>query len=169
MTRRDVSSLWLLCIVWLAVFAPAAGAEQNNPVTFQIQVSQPEYERAGGVWTCGAAQLSRDECRGTVPLVMFGEPMSATIEISIVPYDIAPPRDKPSVKLRASLSGVRASYKASNSSGPMMLENEGSFAREIRLDQADEDRFLMFPVVRPTPQESFGLIIKRISPEKDRK
>ena len=65
MKRRDFSSLWLLCIVWLAVFAPGAGAEQNYPVTFQIQVSQPEYERAGGVWTCGAAQLFRDQCRGT--------------------------------------------------------------------------------------------------------
>ena len=162
MKRRDLGSLWLLCIVWLAVFAPGAGAEQNNPVTFQIQVSQPEYERAGGVWICGAVQLFQDRCRGTLPLVMFGEPMSATIEISIVPYDIEPPRDRKSVKLRASLSGVRAKYKASNRSGPMMLENDGSFAREIRLDQADED---MFPVARPIPDESFGLIIKRISPK----
>jgi hypothetical protein len=92
--------------------------------------------------------------------------MWATIEIAIVPYDIEPPRDRKSVTLRASLSGVRAKYKASNGSGPMMLENDGSFAREIRLGQADED---MFPVVRPTPEESFGLIIKRISPDKDRK
>jgi hypothetical protein len=166
MKRRDFSSLWLLCIVWLAVFAPRAGAEQNNPVTFQIQVSQPEYERTGGVWICGAAQLFREECRGTLPLVMFGEPMWATIEISIIPYYIEPPRDKKSVKLRASLSGVRGRYKASDRSGPMILENDGSFAREIRLDQADEDMFL---VARPIPQESFGLIIKRISSEKDHK
>ena len=165
MKRRDFSSLRLLCIVWLAVFAPGAGAEQSNPVTFQIQVSQPEYEHTGGVWTCGADQLFRDECRGTVPLIMFGEPMLATIEISIVPYDIATPRDRKSVKLRASLSGVRARYKASGRE-PMIPENDGSFAREIRLGQADED---MFPVVRPTPEESFGLIIKRISPDKDRK
>ena len=178
MKRRDFSSRWLLCIVWLAVFAPGAGAEQNSPVTFQIQVSQPEYERTGGVWTCGAAQLFREQCRGTVPLVMFGEPMSATIQISIVPYDLELHRDQKSVKLRASLSGVRAKYKPSDRSGPikykasdrrrpMMLENDGSFAREIRLDQADD--VVMFPVVRPTPQESFGLIIKRISPGKDHK
>ena len=31
MKRRDFSGLWLLCIVWLAVFAPGAGAEQNHP------------------------------------------------------------------------------------------------------------------------------------------
>jgi hypothetical protein len=164
MKRRDSGSLWLVCIVWLAVFAPRAGAEQNNPVTFQIQVSQPGYERAGGVWICGAAQLFRDECRGTVPLIMFGEPMWATIEIAIVPYDVQPLSGQKSVKLRASLSGVRASYKPAGRER-MILENDGSFAREILLDQADD----MFPVVRPTPEESFGLIIKRISREKDRK
>ena len=75
--------------------------------------------------------------------------MWATIEIAIMPYDIEPPRDRKSVKLHASLSGVRARYKASGRE-PMMLENDGSFAREIRLDQADDD---MFPVVRPIPQE----------------
>ena len=167
MKRRDVSRLWLLSIVWLAVFAGGAGAQQNNPVTFQIQVSQPGYERTGGVWTCGAAQLFQDKCRGTLPLVMFGEPMSATIQIAIIPYDLELARDQKSVKLRASLSGVRAKYKASDRRRPMMLENDGSFAREIRLDLADD--VVMFPVVRPIPQESFGLIIKRISPDTDRK
>ena len=168
MKRRDVGGLRLLCIVWPALFAPGAGAEQNNPVTFQIQVSQPEYERTGGVWTCGAVQLFREQCRGTVPLVMFGETMSATIQISIVPYDLELFRDQKSVKLRATLSGVRGRYKESYRSRPMMLENDGSFAREIRLDQAD-DMHPVFPVIRPVAQESFGLIIKRISSDTDRK
>ena len=44
-------------------------------------------------------------------------------------------------------------------------ENDGSFARASWLDQADD----MFPVVRPIPDELFGLIIKRMSPDKDRK
>src|SRR5262245_21518114 len=89
----------LLCMLWLAA---RAGAEQNNALTFRIEVSQPQYERTGGTWICVAAQLLHDKCRGTVPLVMFGEHMRATIEIAIMP-----PSDEKFFELRASLDGVR--------------------------------------------------------------
>jgi len=156
----------LFCIGWLALFAPGAGAEQTKATTFQIQVSQPEYEGMGGVWLCGEAQFFHNECRGTVPLVMFGEPMRATIEIATRVNSTG--RQK-LFELRASLDGVRVKYKGrvhvSRSVGLALLADDGSFAGAMRLDQAEDT----LAVSRPTPPEMFGLIIKRISSETDHK
>ena len=159
----------LLCIVWLALFAPGAGAEQTNPTTFQIQVSQPEYEGMGGVWTCGEAQFFRNECRGTVPLVMFGEPMRATIEIATRVPSTRRQGVSRLFELRASLDGVRVKYKGrvhvSRSVGLAFLADDDSFAGAMRLDQAEDT----LAVRRPIPPELFGLIIKRIPSQTDHK
>ncbi len=83
--------------------------------------------------------------------------MSATIEISTKPSLRA---DKKLVELRASLDGVRTKYKGTRR-GEMVLENDGSFAGTIKLDQAED----MLAVARAIPRELFGLIIKRMPSE----
>ena len=147
---------WLICIVWIAVFAPRAAAEQNDAITFQIKVSQPEYDRTGGVWICRAAQFERNECRGRVPLVMFAERMWVTIEIAMKSLSVGQ-----LFELRASLDGVRFRYKGSRGGRPLALDNDGSFAGVIQLDQVED--------ARPIHQELFSLMIKRMSSETDHK
>jgi hypothetical protein len=136
-----------------ACFASSAGAEQINPTTFQIQLSQPEYQRAGKTWICSSTQLLQNKCREAVPIIMFGEPRLAIVDVSLTRAGSLGTL----LVLRASLDGYPVKYKAAFIKGrPMALGSDGSFAGEIRFDQADE----RLAVARRTPGESFGLIIK---------
>jgi hypothetical protein len=167
-TLSITSFLIQACIVSLVIWPDRIGAEDSGPAAFRIEISQPEFGRAGQAWTCLTAALvqpdlnpwSPRECRESVPLIIFGRPTLAQIQVRITGK---------AVEVYASLDHPRRWYRASG--GPivglnrdLVLNTDGSLAEEIRLKYwGGGPGLAMDLVVRPSPEESLALKITPIA------
>ena len=151
------------CTVSVAFWPDRIGAQDSGPAAFRIEISQPEYgSRAGQAWTCLTADLVQSRCRQSVPLIIFGQPTLAQIEVRIT---IAPLKRK-AVEVHAWLDDPRGWYRASGGrqDRPLVLNTDGSIAREIRLEYWGEGPGLATNlVIRPSPEESLALKVTPIA------
>ena len=161
-TLSIASFLIQACIVSLVVWPDRIGAEESGPAAFRIEISQPEFGRAGQAWTCLTTALvqpdlapwSPRECRQSVPLIIFGRPILAQVEVHIT---------RKAVEVYVSLDQSRRWYRAQNRS--LVLNTDGSLATNIALEYWGGGPGLgaMDLVVRPSPKESLALKITPIA------
>jgi hypothetical protein len=165
MRALSITSLLIqACIVSVAMWPDRIGAEEKLPAAFRIEISQPEYSpRTGGTWVCSTEQLVRSECRHEVPLIIFGEPTLAQIQVGTA---VAPSKRR-AVVVYASLDHPRGWYRASGGRPGyfyLALNTDGSLAKEIRLQyEGERPGSFIYPVVRPSPQESLALKITPVA------
>jgi hypothetical protein len=154
-TLSITSFLIQACIVSVAIWPNHIGAEDSGPAAFRIEISQPQYSsRAGQAWTCLTAALVQYECWQSVPLIIFGRPTLAQIQVRIV----VSPLKRKAVEVYASLDHPQARYQPRGwyrASGgwqdrdhPLVLNTDGSLAKEIRLEYWGEKSGLVMNALR---------------------
>jgi hypothetical protein len=156
-TLSITSFLIQACIVSLVIWPDRVGAEDTGSAAFRIEISQPEYgSRAGQAWTCLTVALVQSElCRQSVPLIIFGRPTLAQIQVRITGKAVEVYWDHPSGWYRA--FGGRQDRA-------LVLNTDGSLAKEIRLEYwGEKPGLVMNPVARPSPEESLALKITPIA------
>src|SRR5262245_21997524 len=158
-TLSITSFLIQACIVSLAIWPDRVGAEDSGPAAFRIEISQPEFGRAGQAWTCLTAALvqpdlnpwSPRECRESVPLIIFGRPTLAQIQVRITGK---------AVEVYASLDHPLRWYLAVGGWPDRIfleLNSDGSLAEQIRLKYWGGGPGLAMDLVdRPSPEESLA-------------
>ena len=147
------------CIVSLAIWPDRIGAEDSGPAAFRIEISQPEYgSRTGQAWTCLTAAFVQSQCRQSVPLIIFGRPTLAQIQVRITGK---------AVEVYASLDHPRRWYLAVGGWPDRIfleLNSDGSLAEQIRLKYWGGGPGLAMDLVdRPSPEESLALKITPIA------
>jgi hypothetical protein len=153
------------CIGLVAIWPDRIGAEDKRSAAFRIEISQPQYgSRVGEAWTCPPSALVQLKCRQSVPLIIFGRPTAAEIQVRVT----VSPSKRYAVEVYASLDHPRGWYRAVGGRLDRIfleLNSDGSLAKEIRLEYWGEkpDLATMNPVVRPSPEESFALKITPIA------
>ena len=157
------SFLMQACIVSVAIWPDHVCAENDRSAAFRIEISQPQYgSRVGEAWTCLPAALVQLKCRQSVPLIIFGQPTAAEIQVRVT----VSPSKRYAVEVYASLDHPRGWYRAVGGRPDRILElnSDGSLAKEIRLEYRGEkpDLGTINPVVRPSPPESLALKITPI-------
>lgn len=161
-TLSVTSFLIQACIVSLAIYPDRIGADDSGPVAFRIEISQPEFGRAGQAWTCLTATpalqpdlnpWSPRDCGQSMPLIIFGRPTLAQIQVRITGK---------AVEVYASLDHPRRWYRAQIR--PLVLNTDGSLAKNIALEYWGGGPGLAMDLVdRPSPEESFALKITPIA------
>jgi hypothetical protein len=149
------------CIVSVAIWPDRISAQDSGSAAFRIEISQPEYG-SGQAWTCLAAAVAQSECRQSVPLIIFGRPTLAEIQLGIT---VSPLNGK-AVEVYASLDHPRGWYRASGGrrDPPLVLNTDGSLAKEIQLKYWGENPgWVTNPVARPSPEESLALKITPVA------
>jgi hypothetical protein len=167
MRALSITSLLIqACIVSAAIWPDGIGAEENVPAAFRIEISQPEYDGAGQAWTCLTAVLVQSHplcsqcrnCRQSVPLILFGRPTLAQIEVRI-----SLKTKRPYAEVYASLDNPRGWYRAHGGRADyfyLLLNTDGSFAKEIRLQYWGQSPGVFInPVRGPSPDESLAMKI----------
>jgi len=150
------------CIVSVAIWPDRIGTEDSGPAAFRIEISQPEFGRAGQAWTCLTAlptlqpdlnPWSPRECEQSMPLIIFGRPTLAQIQVRIVGK---------AVEVYALLDHPRRWYRAETR--PLVLNTDGSLAKNIALEYWGAGPGLAMDFVdRPSPEESLALKITPIA------
>jgi hypothetical protein len=152
-TLSITSFLIQACIVSLVIWPDRIGGEDRGPAAFRIEISQREFGRAGQAWTCLTAALGPRECGQSVPLIIFGRPTLAQIQLRITGK---------AVEVYALLDHPRRWYRAQNH--PLVLNTDGSLAKNIALEYWGGGPGLAMDLVdRPSPEESLALKITPIA------
>jgi hypothetical protein len=159
------SILIQVCIVSVAILPGRIGAEERLLEAFRIEITQPQYSsKAGHVWNCLTAALLKSACRQSVPLIIFGQPTLAQIQMhaqvsrsNIYTVEVYATFDQPGRWYRA--SGLPRNARS------LVLNVEGSLAREIRFDYRGHEpgRAVTDLLNRPSPNESLSLKISPIA------